>query len=686
MTKRSAVWLLLWLACCLGTYGLAACSGAGNKAPQGEATGTVGLELTFGGGVTIDALTYAIDNPALLPSELTGMVDVSKSQTVRFVVGGLPAGGGYTITLTASTDNGFPCSSAPASFSIVTGQATGVSISLVCTPPPGMTEAGTGAIFVDAGVTIADAGPPCPAVTALTALPTEASVGGAIQLSATASDPSAVLQWSTSGTAGALGSTLGPDNTFTCTTAGTSTVTVTATTANASCSESASVTLTCDAVGMDAGVCSAVNDGLGGIGVPAGTTATSDAGSSTPPSAAIDGLVGTGWVATGSSATLTLNFPEPVTFTGVGLNVSVAAPTSSNLITFTGLQGETQTIIGTYDNTTVAIPSGVNFDMPAIPFPSPVTYDGLSILFAFPAVTVNEVSLINPSCPPGQGGSFATGTGAPIDAGLSSGGGQDAGASEAGVCELPPFPFFGTAELTGTLATLSTTGITCVPLGAPAPSQGTVTFSVGAAGCSFIYTDSSGAQYVSNLLSTISSAGDTVSCGVSTGEFQAPQAYSPCPELGGHDDGLNTDVAFSVTRSTGAVSISRLCAWSDAVCGGPTDTFDAMGPATSLQLSGSVTCPNGGNLSGVIQCGFGTCSTPSQSCCEFANPQSLGAVCATTVNPSCPRGLGGVSTAVVCDGPESCPAGFVCCPGQVGTAITTPTCQAQSCPTTTEGL
>src|SRR5579859_5286849 len=101
-TKSRA--LLLGIAVAAGSaVGCSSKTGPIPSAGEDESLGTVGLNLQLDPGVGIDTVNWTIHSSALLPADLTGSVDVSHSQAIQFVVGGLPVGDGYTVTLTAKT-------------------------------------------------------------------------------------------------------------------------------------------------------------------------------------------------------------------------------------------------------------------------------------------------------------------------------------------------------------------------------------------------------------------------------------------------------------------------------------------------------------------------------------------------------------------------------------------------------
>src|SRR5262249_17885020 len=155
----------------------------------------------------------------LLAAPLTGTVDVSQSSALQFVVGGLPAGGGYTVTLTATTSTGLSCSGS-ATFSITPNVSTPVTVDVVC--GSSTVDAGNnGSAAVNGVVTLA---PSCAAVSGVSAEPSSVNVGGAMSLHAQGVDSNGsssdvAFSWAiTEGTgSGTFSNTSVASPTFTCT-------------------------------------------------------------------------------------------------------------------------------------------------------------------------------------------------------------------------------------------------------------------------------------------------------------------------------------------------------------------------------------------------------------------------------------------------------------------------------------
>ena len=282
--------LLLALAVTAGT---AACSQKDSKSSQAssESSGTVGLQLQVGPGVTLSSLDWTISNPALLTADRKGSVDVSHSQAVRFVVGGLPGGSGYTIALSGKTDGPAPLTCVgSATFAVTAGSTSPVAVNLLCSGG-NADGGGNGSVSVNGTVTVA---PTCAAVTSLSASASEVDVGYALTLTAAGIDAKGSgagvgFAWAVTGGTGTgtFGSATSATTSFQCTKAGPVKVTVTASVADGgSCANNtASVDLQCDdAPGApDAGT---VTPDAGTVTPDAGTV-TPDAGTVTPDASTV---------------------------------------------------------------------------------------------------------------------------------------------------------------------------------------------------------------------------------------------------------------------------------------------------------------------------------------------------------------------------------------------------------------
>jgi hypothetical protein len=141
---------------------------------------------------------------------------------------------------------------------------------------------------------------------------------------------------------------------------------------------------------------------LGGIGVPTGTVATASTTYSTDvPALAIDGNLATLWNATNYSGWLSLEFPTPLSITGIRMAAS-SSPATEETYSVTTLSGST--VIGGATemvNGNTSIDGGPPYTIePAIPI-TPGTYDGIIINVSESSswIVINEVSLLTAACP-----------------------------------------------------------------------------------------------------------------------------------------------------------------------------------------------------------------------------------------------------------------------------------------------
>src|SRR6478609_6710366 len=208
--------------------------------------GSVALALQAAPGVTINAVSYAITGPSSFSKN--GTIDVSHSATISTTIGGLPAGSGFAVTLTAtSTDGATACNGGPATFAVAAGQATPVSVHLLCHEAPR-----TGSVIVNGTLNL------CPTIDGVSTNPGEVTIGGSAALTASAHDsdagPSALsFQWTAS--AGVVTNPTAASASFACTTPGVATLTLSVSDGDpaASCAATTSVTVTCSAATCDDG-------------------------------------------------------------------------------------------------------------------------------------------------------------------------------------------------------------------------------------------------------------------------------------------------------------------------------------------------------------------------------------------------------------------------------------------------
>jgi streptogramin lyase len=262
-----------------GPSALLGCSGNGGAV---ESTGTVGMQVTLPDGSHIGTVSYTISGG---PTSKSGTFDVSKSNTVSAIIGGLAAGSGYMISLSATSSAGYPCAGTAGPFTVKANATIPATVVLTCHAPRR-----NGSISINGVVDV------CPGIDSIDAAPSSAAVGNDIGLTASASpDQTAqgfplVYTWTgvTSATGGAA--------TLHCSSAGSFPVTVSVSNGDSACitnppdpAMSATVTVTCDvASGGDAG---ALPDSGGSDATAPLDTGTPTSDGSVPDSSA-DAAVG----------------------------------------------------------------------------------------------------------------------------------------------------------------------------------------------------------------------------------------------------------------------------------------------------------------------------------------------------------------------------------------------------------
>jgi hypothetical protein len=222
----------------------AACSGPSSSSSQGSSdtavddSASIAMSLDLAPGVTINSASYTITGPAGFTT--SGAIDLANSGALSAVIGGIPAGTGYTITTTTmSTDGSVSCAGS-ATFSVAARTTTAVTVHLSCHEAPR-----TGSVQVNGAVNI------CPVIDAAGASPSEALVGGGIRLNGAAHDadngPSA-LSYAWTATSGVFDNASTPNPLFTCSVQGPATLTLTVSDGDPSptCPDNLSVTVNCD--------------------------------------------------------------------------------------------------------------------------------------------------------------------------------------------------------------------------------------------------------------------------------------------------------------------------------------------------------------------------------------------------------------------------------------------------------
>ncbi|HET7543908.1 MAG TPA: hypothetical protein VFK05_28750 [Polyangiaceae bacterium] len=225
------------------TAALAGCASAPEPSSgDTEGVGSIGLELQVGGAV-LNEISYAIAGPGNYTK--SGTLNVAHSSVVSAVLGGIPEGHGYTITLTGTTTDGTTSCSGSGTFDVVAHETSSVSVHLLC-----HRASTTGSVRVGGTFNV------CPVIDGVTASPAEVLVGGTIALATSAYDtdraPSA-LSYAWTASTGSFDDATSAAPIFTCTVPGPVTLTVTVSDGDPaeSCAAKASTLVTCTPTAAD---------------------------------------------------------------------------------------------------------------------------------------------------------------------------------------------------------------------------------------------------------------------------------------------------------------------------------------------------------------------------------------------------------------------------------------------------
>lgn len=133
---RSIVFILcaVLIAAGVACSSRSATGGSASAAPSGS--GAVGLDLTLPGGEHLSTIDYVLTNGA---HTLNGSYNVAETSTLSFVIGSVPAGSGYSLSLNGISDDGTIACSFPAAgdaptanITVVDRTTTIVNVNLQC--------------------------------------------------------------------------------------------------------------------------------------------------------------------------------------------------------------------------------------------------------------------------------------------------------------------------------------------------------------------------------------------------------------------------------------------------------------------------------------------------------------------------------------------------------------------------
>jgi len=207
-----------------------ACSSEPLNSPT-DGIGTLGLNLEAAPGATLNAVKYTITGNGFSKS---GAIDSSGSPTISGTIGGIPAGKGYTIALSATSLESGTIFGGSATFNVTGGSTSPVTVHLT-----GSGTTGNGSVSVTGTLNVG------PVVDELSATPVQLYAGSTVTLTGVAKDadngPSPLTYyWSTTG--GVIDNPIATNAKLTSATPGTFTVKLTV--SDGEITNSASTTVT----------------------------------------------------------------------------------------------------------------------------------------------------------------------------------------------------------------------------------------------------------------------------------------------------------------------------------------------------------------------------------------------------------------------------------------------------------
>jgi len=238
LLSRVSILALTGVGACAGVLGCSSNDSSTTTAsPSDGKTGEVGLSLDVGGGVIINSVSYTIIGPNAFTK--TGNIDLSAATAFSATIGGIPAGAGYSISLSATAADGTTTCAGSATFNVTARATTTVTVSLDCHQTPT-----TGSVSVNGKTNV------CPVIDGLSANPSQVNVGSTIALSGAAHDTDngpSPLSYKWSATSGTFDDSTLASPVFKCTTVGASTITLVASDGDtsANCADTLTTTVTC---------------------------------------------------------------------------------------------------------------------------------------------------------------------------------------------------------------------------------------------------------------------------------------------------------------------------------------------------------------------------------------------------------------------------------------------------------
>ncbi|MES1173067.1 MAG: metallophosphoesterase [Myxococcales bacterium] len=220
----------------------AACSGTNPDSDQGSASSedaaSISLNLDLASGIVVNSASYTIVGPNAFTR--SGTLDLSTATSLSGVIGGLPAGSGYTVTVNLTSVDGAVGCSGSAAFNVTARTTSAVTVHLSCHEAPR-----TGSVAINGSLNL------CPVIDSAGANPAAVVVGGGIHLSAAAHDSDAVpsaLSYAWAATSGVFDNAAAQNPLFTCSAPGPVTITLTVSDGDPSptCPDNLQVKVSCD--------------------------------------------------------------------------------------------------------------------------------------------------------------------------------------------------------------------------------------------------------------------------------------------------------------------------------------------------------------------------------------------------------------------------------------------------------
>jgi hypothetical protein len=208
--------------------------GAGNSEADGSQKpmpfvgpfefGRVGMYVTVFGATTtqLGSITYVCTDGT---TTVAGTIEIGDAQSIDQVIGGVPAGSGYTCTLTGSDSGGDPCSGMVAAFSVMAGKLTRVMANVTCAVPidaGSVADVATGptGVEIEAGIVGGGRSPgACPSIEFFSISPAEVLPPQTAALASTSTTGSGgweTIQWSTDCAGAVITNATSANATFSC--------------------------------------------------------------------------------------------------------------------------------------------------------------------------------------------------------------------------------------------------------------------------------------------------------------------------------------------------------------------------------------------------------------------------------------------------------------------------------------